>query len=354
MTGDRDSHGIGRARARDGSSGARPADCRCNLSIRARLSARNGGERIPDLPLKRRGPDVKRQFQPWCAARQMCKDLRGPSRNRALVEHDRRSRVFRLERAREISVALAHCHGTDAPFGARDKQASQRRSNDRVSDVHPRTAGLVAGRRHAEPRGGTLIESAARPVACVKKRRCHSESASEPLFHFLEPRRVGILSRCDADEPLEISLEVIWTAAQATGQPRERRMPLDVGEIHARAADLVDPGIGANRIAWSATLARTVARGFSLGRRREELNARPVRLAAWARRSAVHTGRSDGINKMPIRTTVARDHSPPLTSRVPVLRLKMCRHAVSCNVPPPSAAIRSLRSNSPARGRFCP
>src|SRR5437899_12172432 len=89
-------------------------------------------------------------------------------------------------------------------------------------------------------------------------------------------------------------------------------MSLDVRQIDARAADLLDPRVrGRDDRIGLAALARAESGGAGGGRRVEERHALAPRAAAGARRPAVDAGRSDGIDEESVRRTVVSDDCVP-------------------------------------------
>ena len=84
MAGNGERDRIRRARPCDGPRGARAADGRGDLRVRTRLAVRDRGQRIPDLPLKRRGLHVERQIEPRPTTVEVGENLSGPTSERRL------------------------------------------------------------------------------------------------------------------------------------------------------------------------------------------------------------------------------------------------------------------------------
>src|SRR5579859_3981483 len=62
---DHQGHRIGRARPGDGPTGPRLPDTLCHLLIGACAAIGNVAQLLPDLALKRRGLDIKREIKMW-------------------------------------------------------------------------------------------------------------------------------------------------------------------------------------------------------------------------------------------------------------------------------------------------
>ena len=280
-------HGIGRARACHGAHRSRSSDRGRHLGVRARLAVRNRRERLPDLPLKRRRLNVERQIQPRLATGQMRENRIRPSRESACIARDHGGRILALECGRQFFVRRSHGDRAHASRRGRNQQPADCRSrgiDDRVADLHARSATSVNRRRHAELRHRSLIKPAARSVSRIEHGTCDVVGQAQASFHRSKPDGLGIFARRDADETLEVALEVIRAAAESRGQRGQRRMTLDVREIDASAPDLVDPGIGdrLSRIRLAA-LACAEAGGACGIRRHEEPHA-------IASRAATRTG----------------------------------------------------------------
>jgi hypothetical protein len=104
---------------------------------------------------------------------------------------------------------------------------------------------------------------------------------------------------------------VIRAAAETAGQRRERRVTFDVGEIHARAPDLVHPGIGDGGLVGTAAAARSESGCACVGGRVEKRHAIAVRAAARTRRAAIHARGMDGVDERAVSAPVARHHGRP-------------------------------------------
>src|SRR5947207_10397556 len=104
MAGNDERYGVARAGMRNGANRRWPADRRRYLFICTRLAVRDSGERIPDLPLKRRRLDVERQIEPRTASPEMPDDLHGPLLQPGMIGHARRGGVLRREFPLEIRV----------------------------------------------------------------------------------------------------------------------------------------------------------------------------------------------------------------------------------------------------------
>src|SRR4030095_8672307 len=125
--------------------------------------------------------------------------------------------------------------------------------------------------RHGQLRGGAFIETTARSVPRVDHRRGDLRTRSQAALQPLHAERLRVLTRRDADDTFEAALEVIGAATHASGDPREGQMPLDVGQVHAGAAHLVEPGIGRALFVRPAPATGTIARLNGVRALREEL-----------------------------------------------------------------------------------
>ena len=124
-------------------------------------------------------------------------------------------------------------------------------------------------------------------------------------------------------------------------------MALDVREVHARAANLLDPRIRGRAVARrQRRQARNPARSASAGASKnvDDLAARPP---ARARRPAVDAGRSDGVDERAVGAPIAGDHGRQRESSSKgyglfLLSLMSCPHY---DRSARAAAIRFLRAN---------
>src|SRR5438477_9716964 len=141
-------------------------------------------------------------------------------------------------------------------------------------------------------------------------------------------------------------------------------MAVDVREVDARAADLVDPGIGGHRLRVRATaLACAEACGARGPGRLEEGDAIAPRPAARTRRPAVHAGRADGVDEQAVGGAVVADDGVPAGG---IVQMRCCRvgdafglncltwhgvHAREYHARRGRRDIRALRMNCSALGR---
>src|SRR5262249_34169106 len=153
-------------------------------------------------------------------------------------------------------------------------QPAKRRAGNRVGDFRVRASALVVRRRHSQSLPSPFIKAAARPVTGIEDCRGDIRTIAQPAFHFFQTQRVGKLPRRQADDALEISLEVIWTASDATGERGERQVAFDVRKVHARTTDLVGPRIDERSCFRLAALAGAKPFTFGVRRRVKKLYAR--------------------------------------------------------------------------------
>src|SRR5205814_5881326 len=131
-------------------------------------------------------------------------------------------------------------------------QAFERRVDNRVCDLHSRASASVDLRPHRQLRRRALVEAAARAVPGVDHRVRYARSRAQAAFDFRETAGVRVLARADADNAFEAALEMIRAAAKPAREACERHVAIDIRQIHARAPDLVDPGIGRRGLVWAA------------------------------------------------------------------------------------------------------
>src|SRR5206468_2835557 len=136
-------------------------------------------------------------------------------------------------------------------------------------------------------------------------------AAAQAQLHLAQAQRIRVLARRDADDPLEVALQVIRAAADAPGEHRERRVPLHFGQVHARAPDFLHPWIRRSRFARLAPEAGTKAGALGLGKFVEETYDLAPRPAARARRPAINAGGTNGVDELAVGAAVANDHGSP-------------------------------------------
>src|SRR5262249_52480636 len=145
-------------------------------------------------------------------------------------------------------------------------QPPKRRIDDGISNRHAYAALVICGSRHAKLWCCPLIKPAARTVSGVEHRFGHACRITQRPSHLPHAAGFGVLTRRQADEPLERSLEVIRAAADASGKCCERRVPFDVRQVDACSADFVDPWIDDASGSWQTSLAGPISAAFGLVR----------------------------------------------------------------------------------------
>src|SRR5262245_21414535 len=135
---------------------------------------------------------------------------------------------------------------------------------------------------------------------------------------------------------------MVRTAADAGGERRERRMALDVSQVDAGAADLVDPGIGGARVAGRAPAARAESGELGLIGSVEERHDVPARAAAWTRRPAVDARRSHRVHELAVGPPIGPEDRLPAWV---VCRLLCVRCHVNHATTMPGARPRPLSAS---------
>ena len=123
---------------------------------------------------------------------------------------------------------------------------------------------------------------------------------------------VRVLARRDADQPLEVALQMIRAAAQTRRQRRQRRDDLRRSRGRRRrggSARSRDPP-AARRVRLAALAGAETGRARGVGRV-EETHAIAARPPARAGRPAVDAGRGHGVHEPAVRRRVAGQHRVP-------------------------------------------
>src|SRR5437764_1281689 len=143
---------------------------------------------------------------------------------------------------------------------------------------------LAQARATARTAFGRPMAAATSPYVRVSPYGMSASAGPQAHPHFAEAARVRVLARRHADDPLEIALQVIGTAAETTRERRERRVAIHVGEIHTGAPYFLDPWIGGRLVGTApATRAETgCARVDGGGEKRDAI---PARAPARTRRT---------------------------------------------------------------------
>ncbi len=171
MARDDERNGIRGAGSGHGAGGRRTAHRGRDLPIGARLAVWDGLKLLPDLPLKRRGPDVDRQSDVRSAASKMIQQRSDLRAQKAIVAADDRLRVLAAEialpapdRGRQSSLDRRHGRWQPEAGGPAANLRSQNRSRRpallddtlpascRGRDVIVRTAGCSSRIRHRRAR----------------------------------------------------------------------------------------------------------------------------------------------------------------------------------------------------------
>ena len=170
-------------------------------------------------------------------------------------------------------------------------------------------------RRHAEARVRTFVHATRRTEAGFIDGFGHILRFFERSLEHMEPARVPILFRRQADHRLEGALQVKTAETGARGQALEGqrfvRMSLDV------AAELVNPRqLGTNRGFRPAASARTQAIAFGQSRRRIKTHVTAQRTAGRARRPTIHSRGPHSEQKQSVEAAVPLLHGFPALLRV--------------------------------------
>src|SRR5581483_290946 len=144
-------------------------------------------------------------------------------------------------------------------------------------------------------------------VAGVEHRAGDVLARAQPALHLAQPDRVGVLARRDADDALEIALEMVRASADSARERRERWMAVHVVEVHAGASDLVDPRIGRRSLVGPAAAAGAKPGAPRLFGAVEEGDVLAARPSARAGRPAVDSGGGDGVHERAVGVTIAGD-----------------------------------------------
>ena len=217
----------------------------------------------------------------------------------------------RSSASRSSTIRLAHRHPADAARCGRDEQAAHWRLDRREPDCDAGAAAPIRRRRHAQLRNGPLVEAAARSEAGVQGGIGHRLAPAQPVLDPLQPARLRILPRRDADDPFEIPLQMIGAPSETPRERRERQVPVDVRQVDARAADPIDPRIGSDDVARTASAARPEPGALCLVGRLEEGDAIPARPPARTAGAAVDAGRPNRVDEGPGCGAIARDDGVP-------------------------------------------
>src|ERR1700676_2326073 len=126
-----------------------------------------------------------------------------------------------------------------------------------------------------------------------------------------EAAGLRVLAGRDADDPLEIPLEMVGTSAEPTRERRQRRVSVDVGQIHARAPDFLGPRIGCGIHIGPTPAASAITSAHRVGGGLEERDLVAPRTPARAGWPAVDAGRSNGVDEGAIDGRVAGHDGAP-------------------------------------------
>ncbi len=127
-------------------------DCPRQLAVRPRRAVRNLTQFFPHSSLKRSCLHVGRQIEVRFAPAQVLQYFPHPSFQTISIALDFRAWIFLSQRALQRSIIFPQVQGTNPAIRRGNEQSSERRSHDRVMNLHSRSASPVGSGRHSRSR----------------------------------------------------------------------------------------------------------------------------------------------------------------------------------------------------------
>ena len=305
--------GIRGARVGHGARRRRGTDRPRDVAVRPGLAVRNLLQRLPHPALERGGLNVERQRDGRPPAAKVRDDRGDPRPQAGVVAVPLGGRVLGGERRLQARVVPAEAHGAHAPLGRADQQAPERRRDGRVGEARAAAAAAVRGGRHAEVFGRALVQPAARAEPGVVQGRRHRVLRAQPRPHQIEPARVGVLARRDAQKAPEHPLHVVGAAPEMRAEGVKTRLTVDVRlDVPAGGFDQPDLRPAGARVVGTAPAARPEPGALRRLRPQKEHDLRASRTPGRARRPAVDSRGAHAEHEPAVGAGVARlDGEPP-------------------------------------------
>src|SRR6185369_13388005 len=157
-----------------------------------------------------------------------------------------------------------------------------------------------------------LVQPTARTITCLVHCTCHCSTLLYLCFEMIEPLCFGKLSRRDADDSFEYSLEMMRTQSDFRAQFFERRrLSILLVDVDASAPHGLDLRIIHFRIPRPATFAGSKACVFSCLRNAKEDHLFATRAPRRTRRPAVDASGSHRKENPSVKPPIPSEHGLP-------------------------------------------
>src|SRR6266704_178262 len=114
-----------------------------------------------------------------------------PRRKRLAARRDFRLRIFLPQFVDKFLLLIAEIHGRDASMRGADKDSTDGRVRDRISDFHSLSSALIVRRRHPELCVPALVDAARLSVARLVQSRGHVLALPQLALEALHAQGVG-------------------------------------------------------------------------------------------------------------------------------------------------------------------